>query len=593
MREGITRRRFMRGAAAGAGAAFLIACGSDGGNSSLRDAGDPREPGSVWFAANDWKLPDESRDAVRGGIFRHYAQEDLPGHLDPIPQVNSAVPTADHTYQLLMARNRGPGVEPGSEAYNNPVGALAETWETSVDGLSVTFTMQPGVRFHNVAPVNGRVMDIDDWKSSHDRHMVQGTYRTALASILDKVDYPDDRRMVWKLKAPYAPMVDRIWDSTFGYFILPKELNADPSLAEQRAIGTGFKILDRYEPSIGIQYRKHPEYWGGDPFIDRWHEPIIPEYSNQYSQFVQGNVTNFAPTARDVMLLRKDAPGAVIVAAAISETQVCYHRWGKNDPLGMAWKDERVRVAMRRSIDWTGIAHFLSNKPEFDANGIPIEFRMMTHVQQNPSWWLNPESGEHGEYSQNFLYSPDEAKKLTAAAGYAQPINLPFYVNTTGDIPSESQVVIDSLKTAGAFNVEVKQVPPNEYRVNINIDGKYDGTQLQTCASGSDVDYVLFRDWHSSNLTGIPFPDPHMDRLAEAQRYATDPQERNAILKEIQIYQAQKFYTNPGRSLYTTFSFRWPWLHNSGYAANLGSSPDLGGHLHWLDPDMPNRNRAI
>jgi hypothetical protein len=50
--------------------------------------------------------------------------------------------------------------------------------------------------------------------------------------------------------------------------------------------------------------------------------------------------------------------------------------------------------------------------------------------------------------------------------------------------------------------------------------------------------------------------------------------------------------------MYTTFSFRWPWLHNSTYANNnggagsIGGFPELGGHLHWLDETMPNRDRA-
>jgi hypothetical protein len=49
----------------------------------------------------------------------------------------------------------------------------------------------------------------------------------------------------------------------------------------------------------------------------------------------------------------------------------------------------------------------------------------------------------------------------------------------------------------------------------------------------------------------------------------------------------------PGRHLYTNFDFRWPWLHNIAYGSP-GSPPQgqpiLGGHLQWLDPDMPGRN---
>jgi hypothetical protein len=56
----------------------------------------------------------------------------------------------------------------------------------------------------------------------------------------------------------------------------------------------------------------------------------------------------------------------------------------------------------------------------------------------------------------------------------------------------------------------------------------------------------------------------------------------------------------PGRHLYTTFRFRWPWLHNAGFGdwgdpSAIGPSPANGwpiakGHLQWLDANMPNRN---
>src|SRR5712692_3864034 len=118
----LTRRRFLRSTGAGVGAAVLAACGG-GGSSPLKvdESGNSRSPGTVWFAKNDWKLPDETKQAVAGGIYRGYLAADLPGHLDPIPQPNSAVPTEDHSYQMLMGRNRGPGIDPTSPAYSTPI----------------------------------------------------------------------------------------------------------------------------------------------------------------------------------------------------------------------------------------------------------------------------------------------------------------------------------------------------------------------------------------------------------------------------------------------------------------------------------------
>jgi hypothetical protein len=104
----------------------------------------------------------------------------------------------------------------------------------------------------------------------------------------------------------------------------------------------------------------------------------------------------------------------------------------------------------------------------------------------------------------------------------------------------------------------------------------------------------MFRDYHSK--AGVVPPvviDPEIDRLAELQRKTIDVEERNEVIKEIQRYWAKVMPLPPGQHRYTQFTARWPWLHNSNYSENRQSNPDLGLHLHWLDPNMPDRDRPI
>jgi ABC-type transport system substrate-binding protein len=319
----ISRRRAL--AATGAtslSAAILAACGGSNQQAALEFDDTSRTPGKVWSAVNDWKLPDETKQAIRGGVYRSHMTADQAGPYDGMVLAPSQVPHAGHTNEFYMSRRRGPGTDPASQEAGIPVPMLAESMELSSDGQQVTFKLRPGVKWHPIAPVNGRVMDMDDWKTSHERFISSSPQRQGLIDIIDKVEYPDPRTMVWKLKFAFAPMLNRVWSERLTYPVYPKELNADPKLAEQIAIGTGFKILDKHQRSVTMEYRKFPEYWGGDPFIDRWHTPIIPEYANRYAQFVNGNIMDFQPTARDVLQLAKDVPGAVIVANPIPDDQV-------------------------------------------------------------------------------------------------------------------------------------------------------------------------------------------------------------------------------------------------------------------------------
>jgi hypothetical protein len=134
-------------------------------------------------------LPDESKEAVKGGIYRGFFDAGQDGHYDAITLMSSQVPFSAHVHQMLMAQNRGPGIDPASDEASNPVGALAESWEISPDGLTVTYTMRQRVKWHPIAPVNGRLMDMDDWKTSQERHLASGVYRNAIGEILSKVEF--------------------------------------------------------------------------------------------------------------------------------------------------------------------------------------------------------------------------------------------------------------------------------------------------------------------------------------------------------------------------------------------------------------------
>ena len=450
----VSRRRALAVAGGTAlGTSLLVACGSDGDGGGSGGGGGSASlpPGSIWEAGKGWQAKDETSQAVSGGVYRGFRKEDQTGHYDAIPQVSSLVPHSAHINEMLMQKNLGPGIDPASVEAANPVGALAESWEFSPDGSEVTFKLRKGVKWHNIAPVNGRELDIDDFKTSHERHLELGNYKKTINALLARTSYPDADHMTWHLNAPYAPIYARIHHDKFAYPIQPKELNNNPSLAERTAIGTGYKILDKHDAAITMEYRKNPEYWGGEVFIDRWHVPIIPEYANQYSQFLGENIIDFFPTARDVLQLHKDAPEAIVVANAFSIQRATRHRFGQISPSEQAWADPRVRQAIRMSIDFASIGKFLSNRVNFEAEGLPMEQVTMTHTPHDPGYWLDPNKGElGGGLDANYLYDPAEAKKRIEAAGFTAPIPLPYFVPLSqGEIAEESQLVMDSLQQSG------------------------------------------------------------------------------------------------------------------------------------------------
>src|SRR5438552_9286699 len=138
----INRRRALAAGGATAAVALLAACGgSSKGGGGLKVENDPRKSGSVWQAANDWRVADETKEAVRGGFYRSVMNADQAGNYDAMTQAPSQVPFSDHVHEFLMAKNRGPGVDPHSREAEVPVPALATAMEQSNDATTVTFTL--------------------------------------------------------------------------------------------------------------------------------------------------------------------------------------------------------------------------------------------------------------------------------------------------------------------------------------------------------------------------------------------------------------------------------------------------------------------
>ncbi|MPZ49050.1 MAG: twin-arginine translocation signal domain-containing protein [Dehalococcoidia bacterium] len=593
--RGITRRKFLAGAAAGAGAAALIACGGsdNGGGLKFDDAASARQPGTVWRAENDWRLADETKEAVKGGVYPGVINADQAGSYDALVPAPSQVPFSKHVHEYLMARTRGPGIEPGSPESNIPTPVLAQSMEVAPDGLTVTFTLRQNVKWQPIAPVNGRVMDIDDWRSTLERFLAVSAQRAVLRDMLESAQYPDASHMVWKLKFPYSPLVDRIWSERVAFQILPKELNRDQSLAESVSVGTGYKILDKHQRSVTMEYRKHSEYWGGDPFIDRWHFPVITDPSNRLAQFVTGNIISLAPGSREVLGLARDVPDAVIVAAPVPDDHVSWLSFGREDIDESPWKDARVRIAMRRAVDWKAIGEFMANKQQFEAAGIPVDVVARTLLPRNPTWHLDPEKGELGKVSENYLHDMNAAKQLISAAGARTPIDINHYARyvADGSIIDLDQLMADAMQKSGLFNPKVV-ISPNTV-VQRNCRSLRQCSGYSETAINEDVDYWLAEYSSAGARPGgePPWSDPRADNIKDAYRREQDQEKRIGLLKELQTVLAEFMPAIPTVDMFNDFTFRWPWMHNTNWGhENQDGRPIWGGHKQWLDADMPRRN---
>jgi peptide/nickel transport system substrate-binding protein len=168
------------------------------------------------------------------------------------------------TYDLLVEN---------SPKDSGPVPGLADSWETSDDGLTWTFHLNKDAKWHDGKPVTS-----EDVAYSYQRILdeEQGLYIDAVKQI-ESIETPDEHTVVFKTGEPSVQMLN-----TYVY-ILPKHIWEDvpadetKSFKNEPVIGSGpFQAVEWSEGQFA-RLETNPDYFRGAPKID---EIIFQFYDN-------------------------------------------------------------------------------------------------------------------------------------------------------------------------------------------------------------------------------------------------------------------------------------------------------------------------
>jgi peptide/nickel transport system substrate-binding protein len=156
---------------------------------------------------------------------------------------------------------------------SSPVPGLADSWETSDDGLTWTFHLNKDAKWHDGKPVTS-----EDVAYTYQRILdeEQGLYIDAVKQI-DSIETPDEHTVVFKTKKPSVQMLN-----TYVY-ILPKHIwekvpeEETKSFKNEPVIGSGpFQAVEWSEGQFA-RLETNPDYFRGIPKID---EIIFQFYDN-------------------------------------------------------------------------------------------------------------------------------------------------------------------------------------------------------------------------------------------------------------------------------------------------------------------------
>ncbi|WP_437882301.1 ABC transporter substrate-binding protein [Pseudomonas sp. LRF_L74] len=171
----------------------------------------------------------------------------------------------------------------------NPQAQLAVAWETSSDGLSITFRLRPGVRWHDGQPFGSADVAfslLDVWKKYHSRGI------TTFAPVL-AVDTPDPLTAVLRLSQP-APYLLTALASTESQ-ILPRHLYQGRDILSNpynnAPVGTGpFRFVEWVRGSHLILDR-NPDYWDNPrPYLEHIVYRVLPDAAARAAALEAGEI---------------------------------------------------------------------------------------------------------------------------------------------------------------------------------------------------------------------------------------------------------------------------------------------------------------
>jgi peptide/nickel transport system substrate-binding protein len=419
-------------------------------------------------------------------------------------------------YSLLLR------VDP--EDPNEIVGDLAESWTVSDDGLTYTFKIKKGVKFHDGSPLTA--MDI---KASYDKIIFPpegvASTRKEQYEAIEAIDAPDDHTVRFRLKWPSASMLSGLaspWNFIYKADILAKDMH----WYENNIMGSGPFMFVEHVRGSHLVGKRNPNYWDtGKPYLDGYRAIFISDTAARVAALrgerVHIEFRGLAPKQRDELVKTlgpkitvQESPWDCILLIAMNHERKPFN-------------DTRVRRALSLALDRYEGSRVLSQ--------IAIVKEVAGVLVPGTPFATPPEElAKLAGYGRDPEASRREARRLLKEAG-AEGLSFTFK-NRGIPMPYEPLGIwlIDQWRKVGlTANQEVIEAAAY---YQVLRSGEFDVAMDFQCGYIVDPDLDLYKfqsvDKNPSNYSR--YIDRALDELYEKQSRATNPEERKQYIRQFE-----------------------------------------------------------
>ncbi|KFX68460.1 peptide ABC transporter substrate-binding protein [Pseudomonas taeanensis MS-3] len=429
--------------------------------------------------------------------------------------------------RLTQFERGGTAVTPG----------LAEKWDIADDGLSYTFHLRPGVKFHTTSYFKpSREFNADDVLFTFQRmldknHPFRKAYPTEFPYFTDmgmdaniaKLEKLDDKTVKFTLNTVDAAFIQNlamsfasIQSAEYAEQLLKAGQAAD---INQKPVGTGPFVFKRYQKDSQIRFTGNKDYWNPDDVkIDNLIFAINTDASVRMQKLKAGEcqVTVY-PRPADLDSLKQEADLQMPEQAGFNVGYLAYNTEHK------PFDKLEVRQALDMAVNKQAIIKAVyQGAGQLAVNGMP------------PTQW------SYDETIKDAGYNPEKAKQLLQEAGvaegtevslWAMPVQRPYNPN--------AKLMAEMLQADWAkvgIKAKIVSYEWGEYNKRAKA-GEHDALLIGWTGDNGDPDNWLGVLYGCDAIGGNNYArwcDPEFDKRIKQAKAINDKEQRSVLYKEAQ-----------------------------------------------------------
>ncbi|MBI4615670.1 MAG: hypothetical protein HY720_18780 [Planctomycetes bacterium] len=545
----------------------------------LRDADDERKTtlmeilqlvkmGGMASAGGDQTAVYSAEDALKFGARIRVSYGNDPATIDPITGTDTTSQEFREFVCEYLAQRR---VQNPEEWEAN----LAESWEQSEDGRTITVHLRKNAMWHRVRSPTRHIFEPEPFDAAdviftwtivqRNTHVKCDQLRPYL-ELFDRVEKLDDHTVVFHWKETYFKALDTVlnlFEIVPEHFFtadedgMPLPGVEDITSAEfgrafnehwsnkEHLCGTGPYVLEKYDRQEGIVVKAtNRDYYGKRAYLDRVLYYRVPDDNTSYLKYIGGELDARTMRAREYTGKFKDEPRLKNEELKVDLYDYPVYRfigWNLRKPL---FQEKRVRQALTHGVN----RKFFCEKI----------FHGLALPQDGPFFIKGSSNSPNVK---PFEYDLDKARELLKEAGWADEDGNGVLEKRLGGEKTEFAFNLLIYADSPEFLAIAETIQADYRKLGIKMDvspvkwevmlPKVDNFDFDAYIMGWGLDFLPdpAQLWHSKyadtkgSSNAVGWKDPKTDELIDKIQRTLDPAERQKLYWEFHenLYEHQPY----------------------------------------------------